>query len=55
MNFLMVEVYNSLFKNKLPRVLPETKEMLYFSPERRIGDWFLSEYGTVISVYVFVH
>ena len=31
------------------------KEILQFSPERRIGDWFLSEYGTLIRVYGCVH
>ena len=28
MNFLMAKVYNNLFQNKFPRVLPEMKEML---------------------------
>ena len=31
------------------------KEMLQFSLEKRIGDWFLMEEGTVIRVYGFVH
>ena len=31
------------------------KEILQFSLERRIGDWFLSEHGMVIKVYGFVH
>ena len=31
------------------------KEMLRFSPERRIEDWFLFEYGTAIRVYGFGH
>ena len=48
MNFLMAEEYNVLFQNRLPRVLPEMKEMLQFSLEIRIGDWFLSECGTII-------
>ena len=29
--------------------------MLQFSPERRIGDWFLFEQGTMIRLYGFVH
>ena len=29
--------------------------MLQFSPKIRIGDWFLSKYGTVIRVYGFVN
>ena len=55
MNFLMAEVYNAFFQKKFPRVLPKMKEMLQFSPKIRIGDWFLSEYGTVIRLYGFVH
>ena len=31
------------------------KEMLQFSLEKRIGDWFSMEEGTVIRVYGFVH
>ena len=38
MNFLMALVYNVFFQERLPRVLPEMKETLHFSPERRIGD-----------------
>ena len=55
MNFIMAPVYNVFFQERLPRVLPEMKETLQFSLERRIGDWFLSEHGTVIKVYGFVH
>ena len=55
MNFLMAEVYNAFLQNKLPRLLSVMKEMLHFSPERRIGDWFISEYGIVIMVYGFSH
>ena len=31
------------------------KEILQFSPKIRIGYWFLSKHGTMISVYGFVH
>ena len=31
------------------------KEVLQFSFEKRIGDWFLMEEGTVIRVYGFFH
>ena len=31
------------------------KEILQFSLERKIGDWFLSEHGTMIRVYGFIH
>ena len=55
MIFIMAPVYNVFFQKILPRVLPEMKEILQFSPERRIGYWFLSEYGIVIRVYGFVH
>ena len=41
MNFLMELVYNVFFQEKLPRVLPEMKELLPLSPEKRVGDWFL--------------
>ena len=54
-NFLMAEVYNAFFEKKFPEVLPEMKETLHFSLERRIGDWFLYEYGTMIRLYEFFH
>ena len=31
------------------------QEMLQFSPEKRIGDWFLLEKGTMIRLYGFVY
>ena len=55
MNFLMAPMYNVFFQEILPRVLPKMKEILQLSPERRIGDWFLSKHGTMIRVYGFVH
>ena len=39
-NLLMEEVYKVFFQNKLPRVFLEM-EALQFSPDRKIGDWFL--------------
>ena len=51
----MAPVYNVLFQEKFPRVLPKIKELLQLSPERRVGDWFLSEHNTVIRVYGFYH
>ena len=42
-NFLISEVYNAFFQNKFPRVLPQMKEMLQFSVEKRIGDWLSLE------------
>ena len=44
----MSEVYNAFFQKKLPGVLPQMTEMLQFSPEKRIGFWFLFEQGTMI-------
>ena len=38
MNFLMSEVYNAIFQKKLPRVLPEMKNILQLFTEKRIGD-----------------
>ena len=55
MNLLMAEVYEVLFQNKLPRVLPEMQEALQFAPDRRIGDLFLLEEHTIIRVYGFTH
>ena len=51
----MSEVYKVFFQHKLQRVLSIMKEFLQFSPEKRIGDWFLLEEGTVIRVYGFTH
>ena len=51
MNLLMSEVYNAIFQKKLHRVLPEMKNILWISTEKRIGDWFLLEQGTVIRLY----
>ena len=31
------------------------KEMLQLSPSKMIGDWFLSEFETIIRLYGFVH
>ena len=55
MNFLMSEVYNVIFQNTFPRVLPEMRNMLQLSIEKMIGDGFLFEQGTVIRLYGFFH
>ena len=55
MEFLMYEVYKVFLQQKLPRVLSLMNEMLQFSLEKRIGDYFLMEQGTVIRIYGFVH
>ena len=55
MNFLTAQVYNVLFQEKLPRVLPEMKELLQLSHEIRVGDWFLSKHNILIRVYGFAH
>ena len=55
MNLLMEEVYIVFFQNKLPRVLPQRKEALQFTPNRKIGDHFQLEEHTIIKVYRFTH
>ena len=55
MNDLMAEFYNIFFRERLPRVLLEMKETLQLSPSKMIGDWLLSESGTIIRLYGFVH
>ena len=52
---LMAEVYKFFFQNKLPKVLPQMHEALQFSPDRKIGDWFLLEEHNFIIVYGFTH
>ena len=53
MNFLILEIYASIFQKRLPRVLPDMWDLLQASTEKRIGDWFLTEYGTMIKLYGF--
>ena len=53
MKFIMDEVYNVFFQNKLPRVFPIMKESLQFSLDKRTGDWFLLEEHTIIRAYGF--
>ena len=55
MNQLMVEIYEVFFQERLPRVFPEMRQMLQFSKRQKIGDWFLSEFGTTIRLYGFIH
>ena len=55
MNFLMSKVYGDFFQQRLPRVLPQMRETLQFSPEKIIRDWCLSEHITMIRLYGFVH
>ena len=52
MNVLMAPVYECLFQKRLPGVLPEMKNLLQLSLERRVGDWLLSEDSTMVRVYV---
>ena len=42
MNVLMDLVYKVVFQKRLPGVLPEMNSLLQPSPERRVGNWFLS-------------
>ena len=55
MNGLMAKIYNILFQERLPRVLPEMKESFQLSRSKIIVDWFLLESGTNIRLYGFVH
>ena len=55
MNFFMTGVYGSFFQKQVHRVLPEMKDTLQSSLDKRIGYWFLSEQGIVIRLYGFVH
>ena len=51
----MAEVYKVFFQNRLPRVFPIMKKSFQFTPDKRIGDWFLLEEHTIIRVYGFSH
>ena len=55
MNLIMSEVYRVMFQDKMPRVLPKMEEVLQFSPDRRVGDWFLLKEHIIIRVYGFIH
>ena len=55
MKFLMAEIYNLFFQERLPKVFPEMREILQLSHSKMIGDWFLAELGTIIRLYGFVH
>ena len=55
MNQLMAEIYELFFQEMLPRVLPEIRQLLQLLNIKKIGDWFLIEFGTTIRLYGFVH
>ena len=55
LNLLRVEIYGLLFQERIPRVFPEIKKILQLSPNKRIGDRFLTEFETIIRLYGFVH
>ena len=55
MNLLMLEVYKVFFQNKFPRLLREIQDTLHFSPNRKIGVWFMLEEHNIIRVYGFTH
>ena len=55
MNQLMAEVYDLVFQERPPRVFPEMRRILQLSHSKRIGYWFLTEFGTIIRLYNFVH
>ena len=39
----------------MPRVFLEMRQMLQLSKSNKIGDWFLSDFGTTIRLYGYVH
>ena len=55
MNLIMPEVYSVMFQEKMPKVFLEMEEVLQFSPNIRVGNWFLMKEYTIIIVYGFVH
>ena len=55
MNQLMAEIYGLFFQERLPRVFPEMRQLLQMSNSKKIGNWFLIEFGTTIRLYGFVH
>ena len=55
MNQLMAEIYEFFFQERLPRVFPKMKQMLQLSKSKKIGDWFLSDFGITIRLYGFIH
>ena len=55
MNFFMAEIFSIFFQEIFPTVFPKMKKTLQLSHSKMIGDWFLSEYETIIMLYGFVH
>ena len=55
MNHLMAEVCDLFFQERPPKVFPEMRKILQLSHSKMIGDWFLTEFGTIIRLYGFVH
>ena len=55
MNQLMAEIYELFFQERLPRMFPEMRQFLQLENNKKIGDWFLIEFGTTIRLYGFVH
>ena len=55
MNQLMAKIYKLFFEERFPRVFPEMMQILQLSNSKKIGDWFLIEFGTTIRLYGFMH
>ena len=51
----MAEIYIVVFQNIFPRVLLEMEEMVHFSLDTRVWDWFLLKEHTINRLYGFVH
>ena len=51
----MAGIYGLFFQEILPRVFLQMKKILHLSPNKRIGDWFLTEFEIIIRLYGFIH
>ena len=51
----MAKIDELFFQERLPRVLPEMRQLLQILNSKKRGDWFLTEFGTTMRLYGFVH
>ena len=55
MNQLMAKIYELFFQERLPRVFPKIRQLLQLLNSKKIGYWFLIEFGMTIRLYGFIH
>ena len=55
LNLLMANIYGLFFQEILPKMFPRMKKTMHLSPNKRIGDWFLTNFEIIIRLYDFVH